>query len=387
VNNIKPTEKPKNPNFSSGPTSKRPGWKISELQNALVGRSHRSAPAKEKLKEIILKSKNILNLPKEYLLGIMPGSNTGSLEAAFWCMLGERGVDVLAWENFGKDWVIDLLDELKIQDLNIHTAEYGQLPDLNKVDFKRDVVFTWNGTTAGVKIPNGDWISSDREGITICDATSAVFAMPIDYEKCDVITWSWQKVLGGEAAHGMLALSPRAIKRLETFKPIWPIPKAFRIAQNKKIISGIFEGNTINTPSMICVEDALDSLNWVEKIGGLSELLNRSQTSFNYVSKWIYENDWVDFLCEDEKLRSNTGITFKISEQWYLNLEEKIQREIIKSIASLLQKENIAYDIAGYPKAPPSFRIWAGGTIDPLDIKNLLPWINWAYNEIKLINN
>ena len=379
----KPNLKPDNPNFSSGPTTKRPNWSLSNLKSAHLGRSHRSAECKSKLSEVITRTKKILNLPEDYLLGIMPGSDTGALEASLWNLLGLRGVDVLAWENFGKDWVIDVVDQLKIKNLNVFEADYGDLPNLSKVNFNNDVIFTWNGTTSGVRVPNGDWIPDDREGLTICDATSAIFAMPIDYNKCDVLTWSWQKVLGGEAAHGMLALSPRALQRLQTYQPPWPIPKVFRIASKKKLISGIFEGNTINTPSMLCVEDAIDGLNWSEEIGGLDELFRRSNTSLSLIETWVQNISWVDFLNTDKQTRSNTGITFKIIEDWFVKKEEKQQRDIMKEITSLLTKENIAYDINGYPKAPPSFRIWGGGTVEPDNIKNLLPWIDWAYHQVK----
>ena len=379
----KPDKKPSNPNFSSGPTTKRPNWLINNLEGALLGRSHRASECKERLKKVITKSKSILNLPEDYLVGIMPGSDTGALEAAMWSLLGNRGIDVLAWENFGKDWVIDVVDELKIEDRNVHLSDYGTLPDLTKVNFSRDVIFTWNGTTSGVRVPNGDWIPDDREGLTICDATSAIFAMPIDYNKCDVLTWSWQKVLGGEAGHGMLALSPRALQRLQTYQPPWPIPKVFRIASKKKLISGIFEGNTINTPSMLCVEDAIDGLNWSEEIGGLDELFRRSNTSLSLIETWVQNISWVDFLNADKQTRSNTGITFKIVEDWFVKKEEKQQRDIMKEITSLLTKENIAYDINGYPKAPPSFRVWGGGTVEPDNIKKLLPWIDWAYHQVK----
>ena len=381
--NIKPATKPKNINFSSGPTAKRPGWSISTLESSSIGRSHRSSECKDKLKLVIDKSKSILGLPSDYLLGIMPGSNTGSLEASLWCLLGHRGVDILAWENFGKDWVLDVVDQLKITDCNVHESDYGEFPDLNLVNFSNDVVFTWNGTTSGVKIPNSDWIPDNREGLTICDATSAVFAMEIDYKKCDVITWSWQKVLGGEAAHGMIALSPRAVERLENYIPTWPIPKAFRIANNKKLLKGLFEGSTINTPSMICVEDAIDSLKWVEKIGGLKVLLERSKKSLNYISKWIETNNWIEFLCQDIDKRSNTSITFQISEKWFKDLQIEKQKEIMKKIVSLLAKEKVANDINGYAKAPPSFRIWGGATVEPEDINLLLPWISWSYFEVK----
>jgi phosphoserine aminotransferase len=383
MNINKPKIKPNNPNFSSGPTTKRPGWSLSNLESALLGRSHRSSECKEKLNKVINKSKKILGLPNDYLLGIMPGSNTGALESSMWCLLGNQGVDILAWENFGKDWIIDVLDELKIKNLNIHEEDYGQLPNLNKVNFSNDVIFTWNGTTSGVKVPNGDWIPSGREGLTICDATSAIFAMPIDYEKCDVITWSWQKILGGEAGHGMLALSPRAVKRLESHQPPWPIPKAFRLAKNKKIISGIFEGSTINTPSMLCVEDALDTLNWVEINGGLKYLFSRSNKSLEYISKWIEKTSWLEFLNSNYKTRSNTGITFHITEEWFKQIDETTQRDVMKKITTSLANENVAKDINGYPKAPPSFRVWGGGTVDPEDINKLLPWIEWSFKQIK----
>ena len=379
----KPDKKPSNPNFSSGPTTKRPNWLINNLEGALLGRSHRADECKERLKKVITKSKSILNLPEDYLVGIMPGSDTGALEAAMWSLLGNRGIDVLAWENFGKDWVIDVVDELKIEDRNIHLSDYGTLPDLTKVNFSRDVIFTWNGTTSGVRVPNGDWIPDDREGLTICDATSAIFAMPIDYNKCDVLTWSWQKVLGGEAGHGMLALSPRALQRLQTYQPPWPIPKAFRLAENKKLISGIFKDTTINTPSMLCVEDVLDALNWVEEIGGLEKLFDRSNSSLKYVSDWINKTPWVEFMNPNEKTRSNTGITFQIKEDWFQKMEENKKRDLMTKITNNLAKENVAYDINGYPKAPPSFRIWGGGTVEPEDINALLPWIDWAYGESK----
>ena len=379
----KPNLKPANPNFSSGPTTKRPGWTTQHLEFALLGRSHRSPDCKARLKNVIEESKNILALPKDYLLGIMPGSDTGAIEAALWCLLGQRGVDVLAWENFGKDWVVDVVDQLQITNRTVHVADYGDLPNLSHVNFANDVIFTWNGTTSGVKVPDGDWIPSDREGLTICDATSAIFAMPIDYEKCDVLTWSWQKVLGGEAAHGMIALSPRAIERLTTYVPQWPIPKAFRLAENKKLISDIFEGNTINTPSMMCVEDILDTLEWVKGLGGIKELFKRSDKTLQYISEWINNNSSFEFMNQTEKTRSNTGITFLIKDGWFKNSGETKQREIMNEIFELLYKENVAYDINGYPKAPPSFRIWGGGTVEPEDVNALLPWIDWAYGESK----
>ena len=381
----KPKSKPNNPNFSSGPCAKRPGWSIDELKNSTVGRSHRSKIGKEKLKFVIDKSKELLQLPNDYVLGIMPGSDTGAIEAALWNLLGSKGVDILAWENFGKDWVQDVLSELKIKDCNTYEAEYGKIPNLKNINFDRDVIFTWNGTTSGVKVPDSEWISDNRKGLTICDATSAIFAMPIDYNKCDVLTWSWQKVLGGEAAHGMIALSPRALERLENFKPDWPIPKIFRLKNKDKIISGIFEGSTINTPSMICVEDAIDTLKWVESIGGIKNLIDISNKTFKIIDQWIENNEWVSFLAEDldKKYLSNTSITFKINENWFIIKEEVDQRNIMKEICKLLEENNVAFDINGYAKAPPSFRIWGGGTVETNNVEKLLPWLNWAYNEIK----
>ena len=381
----KPTKKPNNPNFSSGPCAKRPGWKIENLINANTGRSHRSGEAKLKLKLVIDKSKEMLNLPNDYVVGILPGSDTGALEASLWSLLGLKGVDILAWENFGKDWIKDVLNQLQLSNLNIHDVNYGDFPDLTKVNFKNDVIFTWNGTTSGVKVPDSNWIPDDREGLTICDATSAIFAMPIDYSKCDVLTWSWQKVLGGEAAHGMIAMSPKALNRLEEYSPKWPIPKLFRIADNNKIIKGIFEGSTINTPSMICVEDALDGLNWAKENGGLEFLLETSKKSFDIIYNWIENNDWVTFLSNNKSKEylSNTSITFKICEDWYLSKNEDDQKLIVKQICKILSEENIAYDINGYAKAPPSFRVWGGGTVEPDNIKLLLPWLEWAYIKVK----
>ena len=379
----KPTIKPGNTNFSSGPCAKRPGWSIESLKNSPVGRSHRSKECKEKLNEAIVKSKQLLKLPDNYLLGIMPGSNTGSLEAALWSLLGLNDVDILAWENFGKDWVADVIDQLKIKKVNSHLADYGKLPDLNKVNFDNDVIFTWNGTTSGVRVPNADWIPADRKGLTICDATSGIFAMEMDYNKLDVITWSWQKVLGGEASHGMLALSPRAVQRLENHIPSWPIPKLFRIANKKKLIKGIFEGSTINTPSMICVEDVLDALNWVESIGGSKELMKISNENLNIVENWVNKSSWIKFMCEDKNSRSSTSITLIIKDNWFNKFKEEEQRETIKKIVSILKKESVANDINGYAKAPPSLRIWGGATVQNDDMKVLLPWIDWAYHSVK----
>ncbi len=379
----KPTNKPLNPNFSSGPCAKRPDWNISLLKNSPVGRSHRSKECKNKLKQAIDKSKQVLKLPSSYSLAIMAGSNTGALESALWSLLGCRGVDVLAWENFGKDWVIDILDQLKIKNVNAHQADYGKIPDLSKANFKNDVVFTWNGTTSGVRVPDANWIPDDREGLTICDATSGIFSMDIDFKKLDVITWSWQKVLGGEAAHGMLALSPRAIERLETYTPSWPIPKLFRLANKKKLVKGIFEGSTINTPSMICVEDVLDSLNWVESVGGTTELIKISNENLKIVEDWVSKSNWIKFMNDNKKTRSSTSITLLIKDEWFKKFNEDEQKDFIKKVISKLDSEGVAKDINGYPKAPPSFRLWGGATVQNSDMKALLPWIDWAYNSVK----
>jgi len=380
---VKPSNKPSNPNFSSGPCAKRPGWELSVLKNTPIGRSHRSKECKEKLNQAIVKSKQVLKLPDSYSLAIMTGSNTGALEAAMWSLLGCKGVDVLAWENFGKDWVIDVLEQLKIENVNSYVSDYGKLPDLGKVNFKNDVIFTWNGTTAGVRVPDAKWIPDDREGLTICDATSGIFAMDIDFSKLDAISWSWQKVLGGEAAHGMLALSPRALKRLETYTPKWPIPKLFKLANKKKVIKGVFEGATINTPSMICVEDVLDSLNWVESVGGTKELIKISNENLKIVEDWVNNSDWVKFMCADKNTRSSTSITLLIKDEWFNKFNEEEQRNVIKKIVSILDKEGVAKDIIGYPKAPPSLRLWGGATVQNNDMKTLLPWIDWAYNSVK----
>jgi len=379
----KPSSKPSNSNFSCGPCAKRPGWDISVLKNSLTSRSHRSKECKDKLNQAIIKSKQILKLPDSYSLAIMAGSNTGAIESAMWSLLGEKGVDVLAWENFGKDWVIDVLDQLKIKNVNTHQADYGKIPNLNKVNFNNDVIFTWNGTTSGVRVPDAKWIPDNRQGLTFCDATSGIFAMSIDFNKLDVITWSWQKVLGGEAAHGMLALSPRALKRLETYTPVWPIPKLFRLANKNKIIKGIFEGATINTPSMICVEDVIDSLNWVESIGGTEELIKISQQNLKIVEDWVKKSDWIQFMCEDENIRSSTSITLTIKDEWFNKLNDEEKKNVIKKIVSKLDKEGVAKDIIGYPKAPPSLRLWGGATVQNKDMKSLLPWIDWSYNSVK----
>ncbi len=379
----KPTKKPNNPNFSSGPCAKRPGWNIQNLRIDTLGRSHRAKLPKQRLLDVINLSKEILQLPKDYRVGILPGSDTGAIEAAIWSLLGARGVEVLAWENFGNDWVKDIKDQLKPEHLKVHKVDYGKIPDLTNINFDHDVVFTWNGTTSGVCVPNADWISKDRQGLTICDATSAVFAMDMDWSKLDVVTWSWQKVLGGEAAHGMIAMSPKAIQRLEEYQPNWPIPKIFKLANGKKVIEGIFKGETINTPSMLCVEDTIDALQWIQSIGGYAGSIQKSQSNLHVVKQWVASKNWISFLAEDTKTISSTSICLKITDDWFLKLSEEEQQLKIKQINSLLEKEGVAYDINAYRTAPAGFRIWGGATVESSDIETLLPWIEWAYQSIK----
>ncbi len=379
----KPEQKPANPNFSSGPCAKRPGWSLEALKDAAVGRSHRSKLGKAKLKEAIDKSRDVLGVPDDYLLGIVPGSDTGAYEMAMWTMLGARGVDALAWESFGSGWVTDVLKQLKIDDVRTFEAPYGEIVDLDKVDTDRDVLFTWNGTTSGVKVPHADWIKEDREGLTVCDATSAVFAMDMPWDKLDIVTYSWQKVMGGEAAHGVLILSPRAVHRLESYTPEWPLPKVFRLTKNGELIQGIFEGATINTPSMLCVEDALDGLNWAQSIGGLEALKQRSNDNLKALEEWVETTDWIDFLAEDKAIRSNTSICFKIVDSWYSALPEAEQASKAKELVALLDKEGVAYDIGAYRDAPAGLRIWGGATVETDDIKILTEWLDWAFGEIK----
>ena len=379
---MKPTTKPKRPYFSSGPCAKRPGWSLSALEDACVGRSHRSKPAKARLQEVIDRSASILGLPDDYICGIVPASDTGAIEMAMWSLLGARGVEMCAWESFGSAWVTDVIKQLNLKSITRHEADYGKLPDLSKVNFDNDVVFTYNGTTSGVKVPNTDWIPDDRKGLTLCDATSAVFAMNMDYSKLDVITWSWQKVMGGEGAHGMLVLSPRAIERLETYTPSWPLPKIFRLTKGGKLINGIFSGATINTISMLCVEDALDGLKWAENIGGLPELIKRSETNLAKIASWSEKTDWVEFLAQDPKTISNTSICLKITADWYQALPADEQAAKAKQIVALLEKEDVALDFGSYRDAPAGLRIWGGATVETADIEALLPWLDWAFAEI-----
>lgn len=383
TNLAKPAVRPDNPCFSSGPCAKRPGYSLSNLQDAPLGRSHRSKTGKAKLKLVIDKSRAILDVPDDYRIGIMPASDTGAFEAAMWSLLGARGVDVLAWESFGKGWVTDVVKQLRLNDVRVFEADYGQLPDLTQVDFDRDVVFTWNGTTSGVRVPGAEWIPANREGLTLCDATSAVFAQALDWSKLDVVTYSWQKVMGGEAQHGMLILSPRAVDRLESYTPPWPLPKIFRLAKGGKLIEEIFEGATINTPSMLCVEDHLDALAWAERIGGLPALMARADHNLSVIAKWIERTDWVDFLADAPNLRSNTSVCLKIVDPAITALAPEAQAKVAKDIAALLEAEAVAYDIASYRDAPAGLRIWTGATVESGDLEALMPWLDWAFATVK----
>jgi len=379
----RPAVRPARPFFSSGPCAKRPGWTAEALSGALLGRSHRAKPGKAKLKDAIDRTKKVLGIPADYRVGIVPASDTGAVEMAMWSMLGPRPVDCLAWESFGEDWVTDAVKQLKLKDSRVLKAGYGALPDLSQVDPTHDVVFLWNGTTSGVRVPNGDWISANREGITICDATSAAFAMDLPWDKLDVVTFSWQKVLGGEAAHGMLVLSPRAVARLESYSPPWPMPKIFRMTKGGKLNEGIFEGETINTPSMLALEDYLDALTWAESVGGLKGLIGRADANTAVLARWVKECGWADFLASDAKIRSNTSVCLKIVDPWFAALSEDAQAEAAKKIASLLDKEGVALDIAAYRSAPPGLRIWCGATVDTSDLEALTPWLDWAWAQVK----
>jgi phosphoserine aminotransferase len=380
---MKPLARPANPRFSSGPCAKRPGWSLEALNDACLGRSHRSKPGKAKLKEVIDRSRAILGVPADFRVGVVPGSDTGAVELALWSLLGARGVDLLAWESFGEGWITDAVKQLKLKDVRTIRAEYGKLPDLAGIDTDRDVVFTWNGTTSGVRVPDGEWIKRDREGLTIADATSAAFAMELPWAKLDVVTWSWQKVLGGEGAHGMIALSPRAVTRAESHTPPWPLPKLFRLMSKGKFNEAIFAGETINTPSMLCVEDALDGLRWAERIGGLRALIVRSETNLATIAAWVDRTPWIRFLAEDPRTRSCTSVCLEIVDDWFLRLGEQDRRTAVKRMEALLEAEGAAYDIAGHRDAPPGLRIWAGATVERADVEALLPWLDWAYGEIR----
>lgn len=381
----KPTQKPKSPYFSSGPCAKRPGWSLDALKDSWLGRSHRAAGGKNKLKEVIDRHKAVLGIPADYRCAIVPASDTGAVEMAMWNLLGARGVDMVAWESFGSDWCKDATSQLKLEDCNVMEADYGDIVDLSKVDTDRDVVFTWNGTTSGVRVPNGDWIKSDRKGLTICDATSAVFAYDMPWDKLDVVTWSWQKVLGGEAAHGMIVLSPRAAERLESYKPKWPLPKIFRLTSKGKLIEGAFQGETLNTPSMLAAEDCIDALKWVESIGGVKETIKRSSENFKVIEEWVAKTPWIDFLAHDPATRSTTSICLKITDAWFEAKGDEERQEFVKGMVKLLEKEGAAYDIASYRSAPAGLRLWGGATVSADDFRALTPWLDWAYAEAKAV--
>jgi len=375
----KPAIRPARPEFSSGPCAKRPGWTPENLRNAVLGRSHRSKLGKARLKAAIDQTREVLEVPADFLIGIVAGSDTGAVEMAMWSMLGARPVQLLAFESFGKDWVTDVTKQLKLPDVEVLSAPYGQLPDTSKVDPAKDLVFTWNGTTSGVRVPNADFISADREGITICDATSAAFAQDLDWAKLDVVTFSWQKALGGEGAHGILILSPRAVARLESYTPAWPMPKLFRMTKNGKIAADIFEGATINTPSMLCVEDALDALKWAASIGGLQAMQARADQNLKVLADWVAKTPWVEFLAATPEIRSNTSVCLKVVDPKIAALSEEAQADFAKKLASLLEKEGAALDIGGYRDAPAGLRIWCGATVEASDLEALTPWLDWAF--------
>ena len=380
---MKPTIRPARPDFSSGPCAKRPGWTPEALKDAATGRSHRSKLGKKKIAEAIDRTRALLGIPADYRVGIVPASDTGAVEMALWSLLGARPVDMLAWESFGEGWVTDVVKQLKLKDARVLKAPYGQIADLKAVDWTHDVVFTWNGTTSGVKVPNGDWIAADREGLAICDATSAVFAMDLPWAKLDVVTWSWQKVMGGEGAHGMLVLSPRAIARLESYTPAWPLPKIFRLTSGGKFSEAIFKGDTINTPSMLCVEDAIDGLRWGESVGGLKALIARSQANLGVLEAFAAQRPWLAFLAADKAIRSNTSVCLTIAAPWFTALPADRQAAAAKKMADLLETEKAGYDAGSYRDAPPGLRIWCGATVEKADLEALLPWLDWAYAEIE----
>jgi phosphoserine aminotransferase len=380
---MKPLARPQNPHFSSGPCAKRPGWSLDALHGALLGRSHRAKPGRAKIDEVVERSRRLLGIPRDFRIGIVPASDTGAIEMAMWSLLGARGVDVLAWESFGEGWATDVAKQLKIADLRLMRADYGTLPDLGKVDGDRDVVFTWNGTTSGVCVPNGDWIKPDRQGLTLCDATSAAFAMELPWDKLDVVTWSWQKALGGEAAHGMLVLSPRAVQRLETYTPPWPLPKIFRLISKGKFNEGIFKGETINTPSLLAIEDAIDGLKWAESVGGRPALIARAKGNLAAIGQWVERTPWIDFLARDPAIRSWTSVCLKLVDDWFQRLPVEAQRAAVKRLEALVDAEGAGFDIAGHRDAPPGLRIWCGSTVERSDVEALLPWLDWAYGEVR----
>jgi phosphoserine aminotransferase len=381
--NKKPALRPKNPRFSSGPCTKRPGWSVEALKGALLGRNHRQPEILVRLELALKRTRALLKLPRDYRVAIVPASDTGAVEMALWSLLGPRGVDVLAWDAFSSNWVTDIVEQLKLSDVRALVAPYGELPDLAQVDGNRDVVFAWNGTTSGVRVPNADWIAANRKGLTICDATSAVFAQAIDWEKLDAVTFSWQKVLGGEAQHGMLILSPRAVERLESYTPPWPLPKLFRMTRGGKLKAELFEGSTINTPSMLCLQDYLDALDWVESVGGVAGTIARSDANAAVIAEWVSRTAWVDFLAVEPATRSNTSVCLKIVDPEVLALPPEIGDAFPGTMAGLLDVENVAKDIAAYRDAPPGLRIWTGATVEKSDVEALMPWLDWAFAEAK----
>ncbi|HWM46173.1 MAG TPA: phosphoserine transaminase [Xanthobacteraceae bacterium] len=383
MTNVKPGVRPVTPHFSSGPCAKRPGWSLQTLTDAALGRSHRAKIGKAKLKRAIDLTRELLEVPAGYRIGIVPASDTGAVEMALWSLLGARPVTMLAWESFGEGWVGDVVKELKLKDAKVVKAPYGELPDLSKIDFSTDVVFTWNGTTSGVRVPNADWIPADRQGLTICDATSAAFAQALDFAKLDVVTFSWQKALGGEAAHGMLILSPRAVERLETYKPAWPLPKIFRLTKGGKINEGIFEGETINTPSMLCVEDYLDALQWGKSVGGLKALIARADANTKVIADWVARTPWVDFLAREPQTRSNTSVCLKVVDPAITALAPDAQAAFAKSLAAAVEKEGAGYDLGHYRDAPPGLRVWCGATVEAADVEALTQWLDWAFAATK----
>jgi phosphoserine aminotransferase len=379
----KPAQRPSVPHFSSGPCAKRPGWTPENLRDAALGRSHRAKIGKNKLKLAIDLTREVLEVPADHRIGIVPASDTGAVEMSLWSLLGARPVTMIAWESFGEGWVSDVVKELKLKDVTRLTAAYGEIPDLSKVDSNSDVVFTWNGTTSGVRVPNADWIKADRQGLTICDATSAAFAQALDWAKLDVVTFSWQKALGGEAAHGMLVLSPRAVERLESHKPAWPLPKIFRMTKGGKLNEGIFVGETINTPSMLCVEDYLDALNWGKSIGGLKALIARADANTTVIADWVAKRPWIDFLAEDASIRSNTSVCLKFTDAAVTSLNPDAQSDFVKKLVAMVEKEAAGFDFAHYRDAPAGLRIWCGATVEAADVALLTQWIDWAFVEAK----
>ncbi|MBN8961026.1 MAG: phosphoserine transaminase [Rhizobiales bacterium] len=379
----KPAARPNVPHFSSGPCAKRPGWTPQALEDAALGRSHRAKIGKTKLKLAIDLTREVLEVPADYKIGIVPASDTGAVEMALWSLLGARPVTMIAWESFGEGWVTDVVKQLKLKDVTKLTAGYGEIPDLTKADPASDIVFTWNGTTSGVRVPNADWIKADREGLTICDATSAAFAQPLDWAKLDVVTFSWQKALGGEGAHGMLILSPRAVARLESYTPPWPMPKIFRMTKGGKLIDGIFVGETINTPSMLCVEDYLDALNWAKSVGGLKGMIGRADANTKALSDWVAKTPWIDFLAADPAIRSNTSVCLKVVDPAVTALAADAQAAFAKALVAAVEKEGAGYDLGHYRDAPPGLRIWCGATVETADVAALTGWLDWAFAEAK----